>query len=73
MTDKLLTPRARIGMPPDSRKHPAKRDRAAWYKPFRFRPPPAGEQGDESPPPAPPTLFPVPGQERRQKKTTPAS
>jgi transposase len=27
----------------------------------RFRPPRAGEQGDEAPPPAPPTLFSVPG------------
>ena len=39
-----------------------------------FRPHRAGEQGDEAPPPAPPTLSSVPGRRRAPaKKSTPAS
>jgi transposase len=42
---------------------------------LRFRPPRAGEQGDEAPPPAPPTLFSLPGEKSTaaRKKSTPAS
>jgi transposase len=42
---------------------------------LRFRPPRAGEQGDEAPPPAPPTLFSLPGEKNTaaRKKSTPAS